>query len=63
MPWLRLDDRPLTGRESEAQMVLANMNVLILGSGCREHALAVALAASPSVGKVYVSPGKTFDKR
>ncbi|TPX44780.1 hypothetical protein SeLEV6574_g04299 [Synchytrium endobioticum] len=38
-------------------MVQASMNVLVLGSGGREHALALALAAAPSVGKVYVSPG------
>ena len=31
--------------------------VLIVGSGGREHALAVALAGSPSVGEVLVCPG------
>ncbi|TPX35784.1 hypothetical protein SmJEL517_g01915 [Synchytrium microbalum] len=33
------------------------MNILVLGSGGREHALALQLAASPSVSKVYVAPG------
>jgi len=33
------------------------MNVLIIGSGGREHAIAWRLAQSPSVGKVYASPG------
>jgi len=33
------------------------MRVLVLGSGAREHALAEALAASPSVRAVVVAPG------
>jgi phosphoribosylamine--glycine ligase len=33
------------------------MNVLILGSGAREHALATAVARSPSLGRLYVAPG------
>ena len=33
------------------------MNVLILGSGAREHALARACSASSQVGKLYISPG------
>ena len=33
------------------------MNVLILGSGAREHALAAAVARSPSLGRLYVAPG------
>lgn len=33
------------------------MKVLVIGSGGREHALAWRLANSPSVGKVYISPG------
>ena len=32
-------------------------NVLILGSGAREHALAVKFQESPRVGNVYVMPG------
>ena len=34
-----------------------SLNVLIIGSGGREHALAVAVAASPKLGKLYCAPG------
>ena len=33
------------------------MNILLLGSGGREHALAVKLASSPLCTKLYVAPG------
>ncbi|MDP9138821.1 MAG: phosphoribosylamine--glycine ligase [Pseudomonadota bacterium] len=33
------------------------MDVLLLGSGGREHALAWKLAASPLIGKLYAAPG------
>jgi len=33
------------------------MNILILGGGGREHALAWKIAASPLVGKLYCAPG------
>ena len=33
------------------------MNVLLIGSGGREHALAWALAASPLLSKLYCAPG------
>jgi phosphoribosylamine--glycine ligase len=33
------------------------MNVLLIGSGGREHALAWALSASPSLTKLYAAPG------
>ncbi len=33
------------------------MNVLILGSGAREHALALAVSKSPLLAKLYVAPG------
>src|SRR3989338_912435 len=33
------------------------INVLIIGSGGREHALAWKLAQSPRIGKLYVAPG------
>ena len=33
------------------------MNVLVLGSGGREHALAAAIAASPRLGRLFVAPG------
>src|ERR1700693_5554246 len=32
-------------------------NVLILGSGAREHALARACARSPLIGNLFVAPG------
>lgn len=35
----------------------AGLKVLVLGSGGREHALAAALAGSPSVAEVLVAPG------
>lgn len=34
-----------------------NKNVLIIGSGGREHALAWKLAQSPRIGKLFVAPG------
>ena len=33
------------------------MNVLILGSGAREHALAAAVAGSPMLDRLLVAPG------
>jgi phosphoribosylamine--glycine ligase len=36
---------------------MENTNVLIIGSGGREHALAWKLAQSPRIGKLYVAPG------
>jgi phosphoribosylamine--glycine ligase len=33
------------------------MNVLVLGSGAREHALALACARSPLIGSLFVAPG------
>src|ERR1700739_3800943 len=35
----------------------AYVNILLVGSGGREHALAWALAASPLLGKLYCAPG------
>jgi phosphoribosylamine--glycine ligase len=39
------------------------MNVLLIGSGGREHALAVALAKSPLLTKLFVAPGNPGTKR
>lgn len=36
---------------------MKNVNVLIIGSGGREHALAWKLAQSPRIGNLYVAPG------
>ncbi|HQJ89501.1 MAG TPA: phosphoribosylamine--glycine ligase, partial [Paludibacteraceae bacterium] len=33
------------------------MNILLLGSGGREHALAWKIAQSPNVSKLYIAPG------
>ena len=33
------------------------MNILVLGSGGREHAITWALAKSPKAEKLYVAPG------
>ncbi|MDP2356360.1 MAG: phosphoribosylamine--glycine ligase [Beijerinckiaceae bacterium] len=33
------------------------MNILLIGSGGREHALAIAIAASPLTGELFVAPG------
>jgi phosphoribosylamine--glycine ligase len=33
------------------------MNVLLIGSGGREHALSLALSRSPKLGKLYCAPG------
>lgn len=33
------------------------INILLLGSGGREHALAFALASSPRCGELYIAPG------
>ena len=33
------------------------MNILIIGSGGREHALALSLAADPAVSELHVAPG------
>ena len=35
----------------------AALNILVVGSGGREHALCWSLAASPAVTKVYCAPG------
>lgn len=39
------------------------MNLLVIGNGGREHALAWRLAQSPRVGRVYVAPGNAGTAR
>ena len=39
------------------------MNILVVGSGGREHALAWKIAQSPRVGKVFVAPGNAGTSR
>ncbi|MFN9900704.1 MAG: phosphoribosylamine--glycine ligase N-terminal domain-containing protein, partial [bacterium] len=34
-----------------------SLRILLIGSGGREHALAMALAASPSCAQLYAAPG------
>ena len=46
-----------SGRLSRAFAGSSLMNVLLIGSGGREHALAWALSASPLLGKLYCAPG------
>ena len=43
--------------EAAANVIKSGDTVLLVGSGGREHALAVALANSPLVGKVICAPG------
>ena len=38
-------------------MATPRINVLLLGSGGREHALALALAESPMLGRLFAAPG------
>src|SRR5207249_2867731 len=46
-----------TPRKSRLRSGGARMNILLLGSGGREHALAWKIAASPLVEKLYCAPG------
>src|ERR1700694_1004615 len=44
-------------RLSRAFMGFSLMNVLLIGAGGREHALAWALSASPLLTKLFCAPG------
>jgi phosphoribosylamine---glycine ligase len=48
--------RPIRGHLSRA-FVKGGMNVLLIGSGGREHALAWSLCASPLLGNLWCAPG------
>src|SRR3974390_3139684 len=50
-----MDDRP--GQARVAERAFLRMNILLLGSGGREHALAWKIAASPLTDKFYCAPG------
>src|SRR5215210_8571537 len=50
-PGLSVATRPLSAGGK------SSMNVLLLGSGGREHALAWKLAQSPRLGKLFAAPG------
>jgi phosphoribosylamine--glycine ligase len=50
-----MDDRP--GQARAENGLFGAMNILILGSGGREHALAWKIAASPLTDKLYCAPG------
>src|SRR5207237_6672756 len=49
--------RDMSSRRTIATLASARMNILILGSGGREHALAWKIAASPLVERLYCAPG------
>lgn len=37
------------------------MNILLLGSGGREHAIAWKIAQSPKVDKLFIAPGNAWN--
>ena len=45
------------GRRLAVAVSAKGQNVLVVGSGGREHALAWKLAQSPACGQLYVAPG------
>ena len=45
------------GKEDPLNAESHVIDILLLGSGGREHALAAKLAASPHAGKIYIAPG------
>src|ERR1700749_4368832 len=45
------------GQDPARNVRYAAMNILLLGSGGREHALAWKMAASPLADKLYCGPG------
>jgi phosphoribosylamine---glycine ligase len=55
--WVRRCEKPSVGGPAPAFVGSWLMNVLLIGSGGREHALAWALSASPLLSKLYCAPG------
>ncbi len=49
--------RPLFSYLRSCNLSHMNMNILILGSGGREHAFAWKIAQSSKLGKLYIAPG------
>ena len=47
----------LAAEPPDRQHLAETMDVLLLGSGGREHALASAIAASPRLGLLFIAPG------
>src|SRR5215470_6286746 len=47
----------IAGNIQECPLESVAMNVLLIGSGGREHALAWALRTSPLLSKLYCAPG------
>src|SRR5215211_7971047 len=43
--------------DGKAERQVSEINVLLIGSGGREHALAWKLAASPVISTLYAAPG------
>lgn len=48
---------PAARRTSSVTICSPNVRVLLIGSGGREHALAIGLAKDPSVSELYAAPG------
>ncbi len=44
-------------RRKKNNLIFAPMNILLIGSGGREHAIARSIAASPRLGHLYIAPG------
>jgi len=45
------------GKKKDINLKFYNMNILLLGSGGREHALAWKITQSPKTSRLYIAPG------
>src|SRR5574344_3055018 len=45
------------GKKKDINLKFYNMNILLLGSGGRAHALAWKIAQSPKTNRLYIAPG------